>query len=115
MRSPLAVIRALWGHREQPEPEPTPPPDRTRIAVLEHQLLGVTPQPGTPEAMAVAQATPVDQAKCPHDRVIETTELGSQRDEGMCERCGVWLVADDDGTWAVSVSKRPEPPAEERR
>lgn len=100
MRSPLAALRALWGRREQPEPaEPAPRPNRARIAVLEHQLLGITPEPGTSEAMAVAQATPIDQTKCPHDDVIDVTEMGNARPQGMCERCGASMVADDDGPW----------------
>lgn len=104
MRSPLASLRALWGRREHEQPEPTEPaprPSYTKIAVLEHQLLGISPEPGTSEAMAVEQATPIDQTKCPHDDVIDVTELGNARPQGMCERCGASMVATDDGSWRL--------------
>lgn len=102
MRSPLAALRALWASRPQPEEtEPVPRPDRSRIAVLEYELLGVDPEPGTPEAMAVAQATPVDRATCPHEDVIDVSQYGAPRPEGMCGRCGTSVVGDDDGSWRV--------------
>lgn len=85
-------------HRaRQPHLEERLSPDR--IAVLEHELLGVTPEPGTPAARAVALAKPVDQNACPHEDVIETTELGQARVTGLCGRCGAGMVADDAGDW----------------
>ena len=75
-------------------------PDPNRIAVLEHELLGITPEPGTPAAHAVARSRPVDKDSCPHDYIIEVTELGQARRTGLCEACGAWMVATDEGGWA---------------
>ena len=88
----------LWPRRNKP---PTAPlrPDRRRIAVLENELLGVEPEPGTPEAHAVAMAKPVDRDACPHDAVIDLTEMGQTRAQGVCERCGAAMIETDDGTW----------------
>ncbi|AKZ60743.1 exported protein of unknown function (plasmid) [Streptomyces ambofaciens ATCC 23877] len=89
-------------HREDEldRPQPVVPRvDLNRIAVLEHELLGITPEPGTPAAHAVARAQPVDPAACPHDDVIDVTEMGQARDMGLCERCGAGMVADDEGGW----------------
>ena len=88
---------SLWPRRKQTTPAERP--DRRRIAVLESELLGVEPEPGTPEAHAVAMAKPVDQAACPHGAVIETREMGDKRSQGICAACGAQFVESDDGTW----------------
>lgn len=80
-----------------PAPDQRPNPDR--IAVLEHDLLGVMPEPGTPAARAVALSKTVDQDTCPHDSVIETSEFGQARSTGMCRRCGADMVETDSGEW----------------
>lgn len=92
-------------HPSTPTPAPTPTPtprraDHGRIAVLEHQLLGIEPQPGTPEAVAVALATPVDQERCPHQQAVDVTQFGQARATALCTACGADLVAGDDGGWA---------------
>ncbi|MFF8544783.1 hypothetical protein ACF060_31355 [Streptomyces werraensis] len=76
-----------------------PRPDPDRIAVLEHDLLGIHPEPGTPTARAVVLAKPVDPTACPHDGVVETVELGQARATGLCTACGAGLVANDNGDW----------------
>ncbi|MFJ6069101.1 hypothetical protein ACIQHU_39430 [Streptomyces tendae] len=76
-----------------------PRADPNRIAVLERDLFGIQPEPGTPAARAVALAKPVDPAQCPHEDVVEVTELGQARATGLCERCGAGMVADDNGDW----------------
>lgn len=73
--------------------------DPDRIAVLEHDLLGIHPEPGTPAARAVALAKPIDQTACPHDDVIKTTGMGQARPTGLCGHCGAGMVADDAGEW----------------
>jgi hypothetical protein len=86
-------------HREDSADQAIPRPraDPDRIAVLEHDLLGVQPEPGTPAARAVALAKPVDPDACPHEDVVEVTELGQARPTGLCTRCGAGMVADDNG------------------
>lgn len=97
MVSFLSFLSRRW--RRTPAPTAPPRPDLIRTALLEHELLGIEPEPGTPAAHAVALAKPVDVETCPHEDAIETTELGNARPQGMCTRCGTALVADDDGGW----------------
>ncbi|MET8571851.1 hypothetical protein [Streptomyces sp. NPDC004783] len=94
----MNLFSRLFTPRRRPE-QPRERPDPNRIAVLEHDLLGIQPEPGTPAARAVALANPVDQVACPHENVIETTELGQARATGLCGRCGAGMVADDTGAW----------------
>lgn len=95
--------------RSSPEP-PTPRADPLRIAVLEHDLLGVQPEPGTAAAFAVnlaasgrrlreVMAKPVDPETCPHEDVVETTMVSQARRVGICCRCGADMVEDDAGDW----------------
>lgn len=99
----MGPVLSLWRkllRQRPPEPEPpTPRANPDRIAVLEHEVLGITPEPGTPAARAVAVSKPVDQDRCPHDDVIDITELGQARRTGLCERCGADMVATDKGDW----------------
>jgi hypothetical protein len=97
------VIRLPFWRKRKPEPQPTRNrPDPDRIAVLEHELLDITPEPGTRAARAVALAKPVDQDACPHDDVIDVTQMGQARPAGMCERCGAGMVCTDTGDWERS-------------
>lgn len=91
-------------------PFPFPRPDQARIALLEYTELGIRPTPGTVAAAVVsahlagerlrkAMAVPVDQAACPHDDVVETTEIGQARETGLCTRCGAHAVQDDASEW----------------
>ena len=93
------MTRLPFWRRRAPKTSEQLHPDQDRIAVLEHELLGLEPQPGTPAARAVALAKPVDQNTCPHDDVIDITEMGQPRPTGMCQRCGADMVADDNGDW----------------
>lgn len=96
----LGRIRGWFTAPEPTTPAPTPHrADHARIAVLEHQLLGIQPEPGTPAAVAVAHATPVDQERCPHDDWTEITTWGQARRSAWCVSCGADLVAGDDGVW----------------
>jgi hypothetical protein len=94
----VTLFSRLFGAR-RPEQPHTPATDPDQIAVLEHDLLGVQPEPGTRAARAVALAKPVDPAQCPHEDVVEVTELGQARPTGLCTRCGAGMVADDNGDW----------------
>lgn len=94
-------LRDLFRRSRTPDPAPArrerPNPDY--IAVLEHDLLGIVPEPGTPAARAVALAKPVDRTTCPHEDVIDVTQLGQARPTGMCQRCGADMVESDEGDW----------------
>lgn len=99
----MGPVLSLWRkllRQRPPQPErPTPRANPDRIAVLEHEVLGITPKPGTPAARAVALSKPVDQDRCPHDDVIETPEFGQPRPTGICRLCGAGMVATDEGDW----------------
>jgi len=94
----MAFLR-FWKRRSTEQPPPPKRANPDRIAVLESELLGVTPEPGTPAARAVALARPVDQDRCPHDDIIDITELAQARPTGLCQRCGAGMVATDEGDW----------------
>lgn len=89
----------FWKRCRPTQPSPAPVADPVRIAVLEHDLLGIEPKPGTPAAYAVALAKPVDPTTCPHEDVIDVTEVGQARATGMCQCCGGSLVEGDEGDW----------------
>ncbi|MFJ4473281.1 hypothetical protein ACIP2X_38105 [Streptomyces sp. NPDC089424] len=99
----MSLWGRLFGHRRHPSagPQAQERPDPDRIAVLEDELLGITPEPGTRAARAVALAKPVDQTACPHDDVIEVVEMGQVRATGICEHCGARMVATDTGDWQL--------------
>lgn len=78
-----------------------PPAERanpTRIAVLEHDLLGIKPVPGSPAALAVALRRT---ATCIEHRPVETTVLHDLRRTAICTGCGAAMVASPRG-WVVA-------------
>lgn len=88
----------LWPRRA-PAPAPARPrANPTRIAVLEHDLLGIPPEPGTAAALTIALRR---LGSCIEHEPVETTGLGEQPN-AMCTRCGATMVQDDDGTWIVA-------------
>lgn len=99
----MGLVIRLWNkatRRSAPVAQaPIPRPDPDRIAVLEHELLDITPEPGTPAARAVALSKPVDKETCPHEDVIDITELGQARHTGLCQHCGADMVETDTGEW----------------
>lgn len=74
-------------------------PDLNRIAVLEHDLLGIEPEPGTPAAFAAALGRPLDQDACEHEDAMDVIPLGQGRSTGMCAGCDVDIVETDEGLW----------------
>lgn len=77
-------------------------PDYARIAVLEHELFGIAPAPGTVAAAMVGTAVLADAmrraavpgpAGCAHEEVASVRTFGDGVDIGLCVRCGI-RVAD---------------------
>ena len=91
----MNILNRILRRQHVQQPPQKERPDPNRIAVLENKLLGIDPEPGTPEARAVALAKPVDQNTCPHDNVVETPEYGQARSTGICARCGAGMVEND--------------------
>jgi hypothetical protein len=90
----------FWPRRRPPaapEPERANP---TKIAVLEHDLLGIPPEPGSAAALVVAMRRP---ASCVEHEPVETTGFGEARPNGLCTRCGVAMVLEED-EWRVATA-----------
>lgn len=75
--------------------------DPTRTAVLEHDELGIPPEPGSAAAVQVAMRSTT---ACTEHEPIETTSIGDPRPSGMCGRCGVGMVQDEDGQWVLAAA-----------
>lgn len=93
----------LWPRRSRPEP-PAPRPDPTRIAILEHDLYGIQPQPGTMAALAIGLR---QTGTCLQHTPIDTSTLGDARPVGICQRCGRAMLLNENGDWVVAEA-RPE-------
>lgn len=90
----------LWPRRpRKTEPEPVPRANPTRIAVLEHDLFGVQPEPGSAAALHIALRWT---GTCLTHRPIETTGFGDPRSVGMCLGCGRSMIQQDDGRWVIA-------------
>ncbi|MEU9921896.1 hypothetical protein AB0H51_11465 [Streptomyces griseoluteus] len=88
----------LWPRRR---PAPAPPrANPTTIAVLEHDLLGIPPQPGTAAAAVIALRRV---GTCLTHQPVDTTTMNSPQPVGVCGRCGAAMVLGDDGGWTVAV------------
>jgi hypothetical protein len=98
-------------------PLPAGRPDYARIAVLEWEVLGVRPAPGTAAAVVVglaeagerlkrALSAPRDQVVCGHEEVVSVRGLGDARDSGVCTGCGAQMFEGDGGDWTPVKSLR---------
>lgn len=84
--------------RRKAEPQPAPPrPNYTAITVLEHDELGIQPEPGTVAAAVIALRKAV--ASCTTHQPVDTTPFAQVGRSGMCARCGCDMVQDGDGEW----------------
>lgn len=90
----------LHRRKAEPQPAPLPRPNYTTIAVLEHDLLGIQPQPSTAAALVIALRQAV--ANCTAHQPVETTTLGSLGRTGVCARCGRSMLQDADGEWTTA-------------
>lgn len=76
------------------------PPDRpspVRIAVLEHDLFGVQPKPGTAAALAVGMRAG---GQCWQHQPAATLTANPVT-EAVCTQCGRQMQLDDDGHWVL--------------
>jgi hypothetical protein len=87
-------FRARWT-----DPDPAPRANPIRIAVLEHDLFGVQPEPGSAAALQIALRRT---GTCVTHRPVETTEFGDPRAVGMCLGCGRSMLQQDDGRWVIA-------------
>ncbi|QJT04369.1 hypothetical protein G9272_32140 [Streptomyces asoensis] len=88
----------FWRRRPAPAPA-QPRANPTRIAVLEHDLLGIPPEPGTAAALVVAMRMT---GTCLEHDPADVTGFGDARSSGVCVRCGVRMVLDEDGEWIAA-------------
>lgn len=78
--------------------EPLPRPDYTRIAVLEHDLLGIQPEPSTAAALIIGMRRT---GTCFTHQPVDTSVLNDPVRNGLCGRCGQAMVIGDDGNWTT--------------
>ncbi|MFI1371332.1 hypothetical protein ACH4UY_04880 [Streptomyces longwoodensis] len=83
----------LWPRRPAPA---RPRADHTRIAVLEHDLLGIPPEPGTAAALTVALRRA---GTCVQHDPVDVTTFGDPQPSAMCSRCSTCMVLDEHGRW----------------
>jgi len=90
-------MRLPW--KRHPDVPAVPRPNYTSIAVMEHDLFGIQPKPGTAAAAIVAMR---HIGTCVTHQPVEPTGLGDPAPNGMCHRCGRTMVLNDLGDWAVA-------------
>ncbi|WP_262705535.1 MULTISPECIES: hypothetical protein [Streptomyces] len=88
----------LWPRRR-----PVPAPERpranpTHVAVLEHDLLGVKPEPGSAAALTIALRRV---GSCFEHDPVDTSTMADPRPTGQCSRCGRHMIQDSEGHWQV--------------
>lgn len=76
--------------------EPLPRPNQARIAVLEHDLLGVRPLPGTAAALTVSLRSA---GMCLTHQPIADTNVVGPVSSGVCARCGRPMALGESGNW----------------
>jgi hypothetical protein len=91
------MMRTLRAFRQRDDRLPTqrPPANPTRIAVLEHDLLGIQPEPGTIAALAVVLRKA---GTC-----IEHKPVQAGAGSTMCTGCGRTMHLKEDGTWRTAT------------
>jgi hypothetical protein len=94
----------LWPRRrpvEQPQP---PRVDPTTIAVLEYDLLGIKPEPGSSAALAVSLR---NLGTCYAHQPADITSYGDAGPNAICVRCGQHMVQDSRGRWVIAQDSGP--------
>lgn len=94
-----------WLRRPAAQP-PVLHANPTRIAVLEHDLLGIPPRPGSAAALTIALRAA---GTCIEHDPADIGTLGDRPGTRvLCTRCGNHLVAGDSGGWAIAAIPAPE-------
>lgn len=75
------------------------PPDPMHIALLEYELLGIEPEPGSAAAARIASTGVSD---CEHPCPVNITTFGDPGPVAICSGCGRHLVHDARGKWTVA-------------
>lgn len=83
--------------RRNTQPEPPQRANPTRIAVLEHDLLGIQPEPGSTAAVTIALRKAA--ANCSAHEPVETPTFATPGRVGLCARCGCNMIQDGQGEW----------------
>ncbi|MFI9331994.1 hypothetical protein ACIGZJ_31185 [Kitasatospora sp. NPDC052868] len=86
---------ARWRARRHSTPPPScpPPADPVRIAVLEHDLLGIPPEPGSLAALVIAMRRITT---CTEHQPVDVTGFGDPLPNAICSGCGQHLVRTHD-------------------
>ncbi|MFD8805597.1 hypothetical protein [Streptomyces sp. NPDC059597] len=89
----------LWPRRRR---RTAPRADPTTIAILEHDLFGIPPKPGTLAAAVIALRVLRHAGDClTHEPDMTTVDTLQQ--VGRCARCGATVVLGNDGEWTVAA------------
>jgi hypothetical protein len=91
------MMRTLRVFRQRDDRLTTQRPraNPTRIAVLEHDLLGIQPEPGSVAALAVGLRRA---GTC-----IEHKPIQAASSSTMCTGCGRTMHLKEDGTWRTAT------------
>jgi hypothetical protein len=92
----MAAVRLRF--RRHPQPEQPEQVNHTHIAVLEHDLLGIKPEPGSMAALAIALRRT---GTCLKHQPVEVTSLEDPRRNAICSGCGTTMV-ENNGEWTVT-------------
>ncbi|MEU9400574.1 hypothetical protein [Streptomyces sp. NPDC048242] len=84
--------------RRRPRTLPPPRANATTIAVLEHELFGIPPKPGTVAAVVIALR---HAGTCATHQPVDMATMDAPQPVARCARCGATLALRDDGEWTV--------------
>ena len=96
----------LWRRHPTPAPASQPRANHTRIAVLEHDLLGIKPEPGSAAALVITFRQVGD---CFTHDPVDTTTLSDPVPTATCDRCGKHRQIDPANQREVWTEQRTAP------